>query len=377
MPENDDQVSEDSISSDLSLRIHNQLSDYIDTVTGLTLAAMNAINDIVIDDSSVAVKCTFAYPIANRQAALTTDLKHSLGDLLGERQLLLDIKYNIQPTTPQTGEKALPQIKHIVAVASGKGGVGKSATTVNLALALQQEGARVGVLDADIYGPSLPTMLGIEAGARPEVIDQKYFMPIEAYGLQTMSMGYMVTEKTPMVWRGPMVSGALMQMINQTYWQSLDYLLIDMPPGTGDIQLTLAQQIPCSGAVVVTTPQNIALFDAKKGIEMFKKVGIPCLGIVENMAIHRCSECGHEEAIFGHDGGAKIADEYEVPLLGSLPLDASIREGLDQGKPTVADQPDSLITQSYSNIATKVAVQLFFAAKDTEQKGPEIIVSDD
>lgn len=274
--------------------------------------------------------------------------------------------------TPQS----IPGVKNIIAIASGKGGVGKSATTVNLALALQQQGARVGVLDADIYGPSLPLMLGIEEGQRPQIVEQKYFLPIEAYGLQTMSMGYMTTEKTPMVWRGPMASGALVQMIQQTQWGDIDYLLVDMPPGTGDIQLTLAQQIPCTGSVVVTTPQNIALLDARKGVEMFNKVGIPCLGIVENMATHICSSCGHEEAIFGEEGGQRIAAEYGVPQLGSLPLDKRIREGLDQGKPVVSVDPESSIARSYRDIARRLTEQLDQLVQQNST-APEIIISDD
>lgn len=279
-------------------------------------------------------------------------------------------------STSQRAPQSIPGVKTIIAIASGKGGVGKSATTVNLALALQKEGKRVGVLDADIYGPSLPLMLGIEEGRRPEVIEQKYFLPIEAYGLQTMSMGYMTTEKTPMVWRGPMASGALVQMIQQTRWQDVDYLLVDMPPGTGDIQLTLAQQIPCTGAVVVTTPQNIALLDARKGVEMFNKVGIPCLGIIENMATHICSQCGYEEAIFGSDGGQKIAGEYKVPQLGSLPLDKTIREGLDEGRPIVGVAPESAIAVRYRDIAKNLVARVEEVSQQSKA-APEIIISDD
>ena len=225
----------------------------------------------------------------------------------------------------------LSQVKKIIAVASGKGGVGKSTTAVNLALALQQGGQRVGLLDADIYGPSIAMMLGVAENTRPQAVDEKYFQPIQAHGLATMSMAYLVTDKTPMAWRGPMAAGALQQLLQQTAWGELDILVVDMPPGTGDIQLTLAQKAQVSGAVIVTTPQNIALLDAKKGIEMFLKVKIPVLGIVENMAIHICSECGHSEAIFGDGGGANVAEQYETKLLGSLPLDRSNRENGDQG----------------------------------------------
>lgn len=266
------------------------------------------------------------------------------------------------------------QIKHIIAVASGKGGVGKSTTAVNLALALRAGGASVGLLDADIYGPSQQVMLGVEEGRRPDQKDGKYLMPIEAHGLKTMSMGYLVSENTPMVWRGPMAGGALQQMLEQTFWGELDYLVIDMPPGTGDIQLTLSQKASVAGAVIVTTPQDIALLDARKGIEMFSKVGVPVLGIVENMAVHICSQCGHSEHIFGADGGERIAAEYGVALLGSLPLDLTIREQTDGGNPTVVSQPDSPVTAIYREIADKVAAAL---ADSGDRVMPEIVISND
>ncbi len=268
----------------------------------------------------------------------------------------------------------MDKIKHIIAVASGKGGVGKSTTAVNLALALRDAGAEVGLLDADIYGPSQQVMLGVRQGRRPEQQDGKYLVPIEAHGLKTMSMGYLVTDNTPMVWRGPMAGGALQQMLEQTLWGELDYLVIDMPPGTGDIQLTLSQKAKVAGAVIVTTPQDIALLDARKGIEMFAKVDIPILGIVENMAVHICSECGHSEHIFGAEGGERIAREYGVELLGSLPLDLTIREQTDGGKPTVVAAPDSDITAIYRQIADKIAAQL---ASGTERSMPGIVISDD
>lgn len=275
-------------------------------------------------------------------------------------------------TAPQP--KSIQGIKYIVPVASGKGGVGKSSTTLHLALSLKQLGLRVGLLDADIYGPSQPTMLGIPENQRPEIIDGKFFVPIEKFGLHTISMGYLVTDKTPMVWRGPMVSGALMQMFNQTQWPELDILLMDMPPGTGDIQLTLAQQIACTGAIIVTTPQTVAVLDAQKGIEMFSKVGIPCLGVVENMATHICSSCGHEDPIFGEGGGDSIAKEYDVPFLGQLPLNREIREALDIGKPLVVDNPDSTIALAYKAIAEKLMQSL---ASIPTQSAPTISISDD
>ena len=264
----------------------------------------------------------------------------------------------------------LDQVKYIVAVASGKGGVGKSTTAVNLALALQGAGKQVGLLDADIYGPSIAMMLGVPEGTRPKAADEKHFAPIEAHGLKTMSMAYLVTDQTPMAWRGPMAAGALQQLLGQTMWGELDILVVDMPPGTGDIQLTLAQKAQVSGAVIVTTPQDIALLDAKKGIKMFLKVKIPVLGIVENMAVHICSECGHSEAIFGDGGGASVAEQYETKLLGSLPLDRSIRENGDAGLPSVVSDAQGQIAQYYGEIARSVIAELEAAGHDA---GPEII----
>lgn len=268
---------------------------------------------------------------------------------------------------------AIPNVSSIIAVASGKGGVGKSTTTLHLALALRDLGYRVGLLDADIYGPSQPTMLGVDDGVRPEIIDGKFFVPVEKFGLQTISMGYLVTDKTPMVWRGPMVSGALMQLLKQTQWSTLDYLLIDMPPGTGDIQLTLAQQIPCDGAVIVTTPQTVAVMDAQKGIEMFTKVSIPCLGVIENMSTYVCPKCGNEEAIFGSGGGEKVATDYAVPFLGRLPLNGEIRAAMDAGQPVTATDSDSALAVLFKDMASQIVNGL--AQQNTE--GPTITISDD
>lgn len=273
--------------------------------------------------------------------------------------------------------QAIPQVKNIIAVASGKGGVGKSTTAVNLALALAAEGARVGILDADIYGPSQPQMLGV-GQRRPEVVGEQgkqQMLPISAYGIQSISMGYLVTEDTPMLWRGPMATGALQQLLMQTRWDNLDYLIIDMPPGTGDIQITLAQKVPVTGAVIVTTPQDIALLDAKKGIEMFRKVNVPILGVIENMAMHTCSNCGHEEHIFGEGGGERIARDYQTELLGSLPLDLSIRADADQGKPSVAVDPESAISQKYRAIARKLVANV--QQHNSNQSLPSIEISDD
>ena len=270
-----------------------------------------------------------------------------------------------------TIQDGLAEIKHIIGVASGKGGVGKSTTAVNLALALAANGAKVGILDADIYGPSVPMMLGLPDGTRPQVEEEKYFLPVPAHGIVSMSMGYLVTEQTPMVWRGPMATGALMQMLNQTRWGALDYLVVDMPPGTGDIQLTLAQKARMAGAVIVTTPQDIALLDARKAIEMFGKVKIPVLGIVENMAMHRCSQCGHEEPIFCEGGGQRVAAQYQTEVLGSLPLDRLIREQVDGGRPSVVAEPEGSVAQRYVEIAARIAVLL---AEIGSSGGPQITI---
>jgi ATP-binding protein involved in chromosome partitioning len=273
----------------------------------------------------------------------------------------------------QRGVKLLPNVKNIIAVASGKGGVGKSTTAVNLALALSAEGARVGMLDADIYGPSQPQMLGI--AGRPESKDGKTLEPMQGHGLQASSIGFLVDVETPMVWRGPMVTQALEQLLKDTNWVDLDYLVVDMPPGTGDIQLTLSQKVPVTGAVIVTTPQDIALLDARKGLKMFEKVGIPILGIVENMSLHICSNCGHAEPIFGTGGGARMAEDYGVDLLGQLPLDMSIREQADSGRPTVVADPEGKVADIYKAIARKVAIKIAESAKDMTSKFPSIVVS--
>jgi ATP-binding protein involved in chromosome partitioning len=275
----------------------------------------------------------------------------------------------------QRGVALMPQVRNIIAVASGKGGVGKSTTAVNLALALAAEGAKVGLLDADIYGPSQPMMMGIDA--RPETEDGQTMEPLENFGVQVMSIGFLINPDEAMIWRGPMATQALEQLLRQTNWKNLDYLIVDMPPGTGDIQLTLSQRVPMTGAVIVTTPQDIALLDARKGIRMFEKVGVPILGIVENMAVHVCSQCGHAEHIFGADGGKRMAAELQTPHLGALPLDMNIRLQADSGMPTVVAHPQSEVTQLYRQIALQVAAKIALKAKDFSSKFPSIKISKD
>jgi ATP-binding protein involved in chromosome partitioning len=284
----------------------------------------------------------------------------------------VNVAAKVVPHSVQRGVKLVPGIKNIIAVASGKGGVGKSTTAVNLALALAAEGAAVGVLDADIYGPSQPMMLGI--AGRPQSTDGKSLEPMMGHGLQAISIGFLIDVDTPMVWRGPMVTQALEQLLKDTRWRELDYLVVDLPPGTGDIQLTLAQKVPVTGVVIVTTPQDIALIDARKGLKMFEKVGIPILGIVENMSIHVCPKCGHESHIFGSGGAERMCKEYGMELLGQLPLDESIREQADSGKPTVVADPDGKSAEIYRRIARRCAVKIAESQKDMTSKFPNIVV---
>ena len=337
-----------------------------------TLGELGAISQAQLVDGELTLHVDMHIPSANLQQSLAEALWQQANSIDGVEDLVVELGWDVQAAKPT--DASVPNVKNIIAVASGKGGVGKSTTAVNLALALSSEGASVGILDADIYGPSIPTMLGI-AGQRPQVVDNRAMVPIEAHGICSISMGVLVTDKTPMVWRGPMASGALQQLLTQTAWPELDYLIIDMPPGTGDIQLTLSQKVPVSGAVVVTTPQNIALLDAKKGVEMFRKVNVPVLGVVENMATHICSNCGHEEHIFGEGGGETLSAEYDTQLLGSLPLSLSIREQADSGAPTVASAPDSDTAASYCRIARRVAAEVHLANQRTVV--PTIEISDD
>lgn len=339
---------------------------------GFTVA--DAVTEVGVTDKNLRLNLRLGYPCVG----IATALKEAIGTAL-QPLLLSSVEVELDwyaPSAPSANQRsAIPGVKNIIAVASGKGGVGKSTTAVNLALALVAEGAKVGILDADIYGPSQPQMLGV-ADKRPEMHGDKMIEPIKALGLQCVSMGNLVTEKTPMVWRGPMVSGALQQLLNNSHWVDIDYLIVDMPPGTGDIQLTLSQSVPVSAAVIVTTPQDIALLDAKKGIEMFRKVNIPVLGVVENMALHICSNCGHAEAIFGEEGGERLATEYGVRLLGQLPLQAAIRKQTDEGRPPVAADPESDVSKIYRSIARQIAAGLWSQA-EAGVVMPEISVEED
>lgn len=338
------------------------------------LLLRGCLREMTIEGGTVRVEIMLGYPVATVRDALQDQLASLLLAVPGVTDAEVRVGWDIARHSSGQGLPNMQNVKNIIAVASGKGGVGKSTTAVNLALALAREGARIGILDADIYGPSQPMMLGIPDTQRPAQRGARLLEPIQAHGIQAMSMGFLVTEKTPMVWRGPMVSSALQQLLNQSAWDNLDYLIIDLPPGTGDIQLTLAQKIPVSGAVVVTTPQDIALLDAQKGIEMFRKVSVPVLGIAENMAVHICSECGHAEHLFGQGGGERIAAEYGVPLLGSLPLSRHIREQVDRGQPSVVAEPDGEAAMLYLGLARSVAASL--AALEV-QAAPTIVVRND
>ena len=352
--------------------IEQALAEVEDVYIKQDLVSAGSVQDISIAGDTVNIKLELGYPAEGYKEELISCVNSRLQCEEGIAKVNVDVSFKIVSHSVQKGIKPLKNIKNTIAVASGKGGVGKSTTAVNLALALQAEGANVGILDADIYGPSQPRMLGCQA--KPDSPDGKTIEPNVSYGLQSMSIGYLVNEETPMIWRGPMVTSALEQLLGDTNWHDLDYLVIDLPPGTGDIQLTLCQKIPVSGAMIVTTPQDIALLDARKALKMFEKVEVPVFGIVENMSIHVCSECGHEEHIFGSGGGAQMAEQYGVDLLGSLPLDISIREGVDNGRPTVAMDADSRLTAIYRDIARKTAAKLSLQAKDYSSKFPKIVV---
>ena len=355
------------------------ITDAIKTVTdpntGKDFVSTKQLKNLRIDGGDVAFDIELGYPAKSQIAALRKLLIAAVRTVPGIANVSANLATRIVPHAVQRGVQLLPKVKNIVAVASGKGGVGKSTTAVNLALALAAEGATVGILDADIYGPSQPMMMGIEG--RPESADGKTMEPMENYGVQVMSIGFLVDADNPMIWRGPMATQALEQLLRQTNWAELDYLIVDMPPGTGDIQLTLSQRVPLTGAVIVTTPQDIALLDAKKGIKMFEKVGVPILGIVENMAVHVCENCGHVEHIFGEEGGKRLAAEYNMDYLGALPLNLSIRVQADNGRPSVVSDPDGEIAGLYKSVARQVAVKIAQRAKDFSSKFPSISISKD
>jgi ATP-binding protein involved in chromosome partitioning len=351
------------------------LKSVVDPNTGKDFVSTKQVKNLRIDDGDVAFDVELGYPAKSLFPEFRKALIAAARSVAGVENVSANLTMKVTAHAVQRGVQLLPKVKNIIAVASGKGGVGKSTTAVNLALALAAEGASVGILDADVYGPSLPMMLGISG--KPESTDGKTMEPMENHGVQVMSIGFLVEADNPMIWRGPMATQALEQLLRQTNWADLDYLIVDMPPGTGDIQLTLSQKVPLTGAVIVTTPQDIALLDARKGIKMFEKVGVPILGIVENMAVHVCAKCGHIEHIFGQDGGKKMAAEFGMDYLGALPLNLSIRVQADGGNPTVAAEPEGEIAGLYKGVARQVAVKIAQRAKDFSSKFPTISISKD
>lgn len=355
--------------------VKTALSKVVDPNTGKDLISSKSAKNIQVNNADVTLDVELGYPAKSQIATLHEMVVAAIQGIPGAGKVNANVHSKIISHAVQRGIKLMSNVKNIIAVASGKGGVGKSTTATNLALALAAEGARVGILDADIYGPSQPMLMGISG--RPESLDGKTMEPLENYGVQVSSIGFMIDPDQPMVWRGPMVTQALQQLLEQTNWRDLDYLIVDMPPGTGDIQLTLSQKVPVTGAVIVTTPQDIALLDARKGLKMFEKVDIPILGIVENMSTHICSNCGHAEPIFGAGGGEKMCAEYGVPFLGALPLTMSIREQADSGKPTVVADPDGSITAIYKEMARKIAVKVAEKSKDMTSKFPTIVIKND
>jgi ATP-binding protein involved in chromosome partitioning len=352
--------------------IEAALKNIVDPHTGKDIVSSKLLKDVAVSDGKINLKLLFNYPAAGWHESLRQEISTALASVDAEAAVSIDINTEVTSHSAQKGVQAIKGVKNIIAVASGKGGVGKSTVSVNLALALSAEGARVGVLDADIYGPSQPRMLGVSG--KPESTDGKSLEPMNSYHLQAMSIGFLIDEETPMIWRGPMVTQALEQLLKDTRWNDLDYLVVDLPPGTGDIQLTLAQKVPVTGALIVTTPQDIALLDARKAYKMFEKVEIPILGVVENMSTHICSNCGHEEHIFGEGGGQKMADDYAIDYIGDIPLDRRIREDADGGRPTVVADPDGKITANYRAIARRVAGKLSARKKDYSDKFPSIVI---
>jgi ATP-binding protein involved in chromosome partitioning len=356
-------------------RIETALAAYIEPHLGKDLVSTKCVRNIGIDQGHVTIELELGFPAKSILADLKREVAEAVQTLPEATQVTVTVTTKIHARAAQRGTALVSGVKNILAVASGKGGVGKSTTAVNLALALSAEGARVAVLDADIYGPSQPRMLGITG--RPDSADGKKLTPLVNYGVQAMSAGFLIDEETPMIWRGPMVTQALEQLLRDTNWQDVDYLVVDMPPGTGDIQLTLSQKVPVSGAVIVTTPQDIALLDARKGLRMFEKVNVPVLGVIENMSTHICSNCGHEEPIFGAGGGADMAAQNGLDLLGVLPLDIRIRQQADSGKPTVIAEPDGPLALTYREIARRAAAKLSLQARDFSSRFPQIVIKND
>ncbi|HET8700596.1 MAG TPA: iron-sulfur cluster carrier protein ApbC [Nitrococcus sp.] len=355
--------------------IEQAIQQWIEPYLGTDLLAAGAVKEIATQDRRVRIVLRLGFPAERYQEQLRVALIDAVTAVLPEAEVTVEIGWQVTSRAVQTKLKPLANVHNIIAVASAKGGVGKSTVAANLALALAGEGARVGVLDADIYGPSQPRMMGV-AGRRPQSPDGKHITPLENYGVQIMSIGFLIEEEAPMVWRGPMVTQALIQLLNDTQWQDLDYLVVDLPPGTGDIQLTLAQRVPVSGALVVTTPQDIATLDARKGIRMFRKVKVPVLGVLENMSTYICSQCGHEEHIFGEGGGSRLAQTEDVLLIGALPLDSAIREQADSGRPSVVAQPEGRIAELYRQAALRTAAQLSRLAAASTSPFPRIVVED-
>lgn len=352
------------------------LAGRIDPVLEQDLVTAGALADLRLEGGELRVALRLGFPADRYARELEAELGRLFGEIEGVSRVKVTADWGVEARSVQPGLQPLAGIRNIIAVASGKGGVGKSTTAVNLALALAQEGAKIGILDADIYGPSQPRMLGL-SGRRPTTTDGKRIRPLESFGVACMSIGFLIDEDQPMIWRGPMVTQALQQLLGDTEWGEIDYLVVDMPPGTGDIQLTLSQRVPVSGAVIVTTPQDIALLDARKGLRMFEKVKVPVLGIVENMSLHVCSKCGHQEPIFGTGGGERMAEQYGVPLLGNLPLDIHIREEADAGQPSVVADPDGPAARAYRDIARRMCARLAAGGALPGAKFPQISFEDD
>lgn len=356
----------------LQRELEAKLSTYQAPYLGKDLATLKAIQKLVIGKDCIEVEIALGYPHNKIKQAIISDLQTLLSPLAPDKKISINLISRIDAHTGYQGIPALPNIKNIIAVASGKGGVGKSTIATNLALALATEGAAVGMLDADIYGPSQPVMLGV--GAQRPILEEKLLLPIKRHGIQSMSIGYLIDENAAMVWRGPMIGKAMQQLLHDTKWEALDYLIVDLPPGTGDIQLTLCQKIPVSGALIVTTPQDLALLDVRRACEMFKKLNVPIIGIVENMSVYHCPQCGFESKIFGQGGGAKLAEQYKINLLAQVPLDIQIREMTDSGNPPIIQAPESEYAKIFSTLAHKTAAKLALQNKDFSNKFPKIVV---